>query len=148
MTARRVTLGLVAILGFYALVLGQRAFILIADGRPAFVLLGIGVLLLPIVGVALVRRELLFGLATQRLARSLEAAGDLPVDELPRLPSGRVDASGADEVFERRRADVQVSPDSAAAWFALAVAYGDARDSRRGRQAMRRALELFAQPTD
>ncbi len=143
-TARRVTALLVVAFAVYALLLGQRAFLLIRDGRPAFVLLGVGVLILPVIGFVLVQREVRFGLATERLARSLEAKGQLPLDELPRLPSGRVDASGADEVFERRRAEVEAAPEDVAAWYALAVAYGDARDSRRGREAMRHALELFA----
>jgi len=143
MTARRVTWILVGAFAVYALLLADRAVLLIRDGRPPFVLLGIGVMLLPVVGIVLVRREVLFGLATQRLARALEADGRLPVDELPRLASGRVDASGADEVFARRRADVESAPEDPAVWFALAVAYGDARDTRRGREAMRHALELF-----
>ena len=143
MTARRVTWVLVGAFAVYALLLADRAVLLIRDGRPPFVLLGLGVVLLPVVGIILVRREVLFGLATQRLARALGAEGRLPVDELPRLPSGRVDASGADEVFARRRAEVETAPDDPAAWFALAVAYGDARDTRRGREAMRHALELF-----
>ena len=101
MTARRVTWILVGAFAVYALLLADRAVLLIRDGRPPFVLLGIGVMLLPVVGIVLVRREVLFGLATQRLARALEADGRLPVDELPRLASGRVDASGGRRIRTR-----------------------------------------------
>ena len=142
-TARRVVVLLVALLAFYVVFIGWRGVVLVADGRPAFVLLGIGVLLLPVVGVILVWRELRFGLAAQELGRALESEGALPSDPLPRRPSGRVDLAAADEVFERRRAEVETAPDDWRGWYRLAVAYGDARDTRRGRAALRRALDLY-----
>ncbi len=142
MTARRVALLLAGVLVVYALLIVGDALALLRDGRPAVVLLGVGVLLLPLVAVPLVVRELRFGLATERLARDLAVQGWLPADELPRLPSGRVDLSAADEVFERRRTEVEAAPDDWAAWYALAVAYGDARDTQRGRAAMRHAIRL------
>jgi cytochrome c-type biogenesis protein CcmH/NrfG len=147
LTARRVVPVLVALLAFYALVLGQRGWILFTDGRPAFVLLGVGVLLLPVLGVALVARELAFGRHVQALGRELAARGALPVDDLPRRPSGRVDKVAADEVFARRRAEVETSPQDCGAWFRLALAYDDAGDRARARQAMRRAVALHRSGT-
>jgi len=143
-TARRVAFVLVAVLGFYLLLLGQRGVLLVRDGRLPFVLLGVGVLVLPLVGAWTVWREVQFGLAAQRLGEQLAAEGGLPTDELPRLPSGRVDLAAADVVFERRRADVDAAPDDWRAWYRLALAYGDARDTRRGRRAMRHAIRLRA----
>jgi hypothetical protein len=142
-TARRAAYALVALVLLYAAFIGWRGVLLVADGRPAFVLLGLGVLLLPVVGVVLVWRELRFGLAAQELGRALEAEGGLPSDPLPRRPSGRVDLTAADEVFERRRAEVEAAPDDWRTWYRLAVAYGDAHDARRGRAAMRRAITLY-----
>lgn len=43
---------LFAVLGFYALTIGWRGVELVRDGRPASVLLGVGVILLPLVLVA------------------------------------------------------------------------------------------------
>jgi hypothetical protein len=43
---------LLVVLGFYSLTIGWRGVELIRDGRPAAVLLGIGVVLLPVVLVA------------------------------------------------------------------------------------------------
>jgi cytochrome c-type biogenesis protein CcmH/NrfG len=137
-----VTLLLVVVLAFYALVIGQRGVLMIRDGRPAFVLLGLGVLILPLLGVYLVWKEIRFGQATERLARELEAEGGLLVDSLPRRASGRVDREAADEIFERCRADVEAAPEDWRAWYRLAVAYGDAGDNARGRRAMRRAVRL------
>jgi hypothetical protein len=142
--ARRVTVLVTVLVAFYAIVLGDRAWLMIRDGRPAFVLLGIGVLLLPLVGVWVIAAELRFGRATERLARELAAADQLPADELPRRPSGRVDRAAADAVFARVRAEVEAAPEDWRGWYRLAVAYGDAGDSTRGRRAMRHAIALRA----
>lgn len=142
MTARRVVWALVAALLVYFVLLGQRAWWLISDGRVPFVLLGVGVLVLPVVGGYAVWREVRLGRAAQRLGEELAAEGGLPVDDLPRRPSGRVDLAAADAVFEQRRADVEATPDDWRVWYRLALAYGDASDARRGRAALRHAVRL------
>jgi hypothetical protein len=144
MTARRVAWLLVAVLAVYFVLLGQRAVWLIADGRLPFVLLGVGVLVLPVVGAYTVWREVRFGYAAQQLGHELAAQGGLPADDLPRRPSGRVDLAAADAVFERRRAEVEAAPEDWRAWYRLAVAYGDAHDTKRGRAAMRHAIHLHS----
>jgi Tfp pilus assembly protein PilF len=87
--------------------------------------------------------ELRFGQATQRLADTLDADvdDDPAVPELPRTPSGRVDRSAADAVFEVRRAEVEADPDNWQRWYRLALAYDAAGDRRRARAAMRDAIE-------
>ncbi|RJK96487.1 hypothetical protein [Vallicoccus soli] len=142
MNARRAALLLAVVLGVYLVVLGDRGLTLVRDGRPAFVLLGIGVLLFPVVGLWILVLEMRFGQATERLGRQLGEEGGLPEDELPRRPSGRVDRAAADAVFERRRAEVEAAPADWRAWFRLAVAYADAGDGSRARRAMRRAVVL------
>ena len=143
MRARSVVLLLVAVLVFYFLVVGQRGVLLVSDGRPAFVLLGIGVLLLPLVGVWVVVQELRFGRASERLARELAAEGGLPIDEVTTGPGRRrIDRDAADEVFDRRKEEVEADPEDWRRWYRLAVAYGDAGDSAQGRKAMRRAIAL------
>ncbi|KWW99723.1 hypothetical protein LI90_1362 [Carbonactinospora thermoautotrophica] len=142
LTARRVVVLLVVAMAFYWLVLGQYGVLLIAEGRPVAVALGVGVLLLPLVGLWVVWSELRFGLATERLARLLEAEGGLPVDDLPRLPSGRIEPEAVQAAFERRKAEVEAAPEDWRAWYRLAVAYADARDMGHARQAMRRAISL------
>jgi cytochrome c-type biogenesis protein CcmH/NrfG len=124
-------------------VLAWRGWTLVSDGRPEFVLLGVGVLILPAVGAWLLIQEWRFGLAAERLARRLDAEGGLPVDDLPKRPSGRVERAAADAVFAARRAEVETAPDDWTCWYRLAVAYGDAGDTRRGRQAMRHAIRLY-----
>jgi tetratricopeptide (TPR) repeat protein len=134
---------LVAILVFYAVLIGAKGVAFVASGEPAAVLLGVGVLVLPVLGLALVWREILFGRRSAQLAAALEEEGGLPVDDLPRRPSGRVDRAAADAAFETRQAEVEAAPDSWRAWYRLALAYDDAGDRTRARAAVRRAIELY-----
>ena len=117
---------------------------LLATGELVQVGVGVGVLLLVVVGCVLVAGEVKLGADSARLARRLDAEGGLPYDppEVTRLPSGRLEKADADRVFERRKAEVEADPDDWRAWWRLAAAYGDARDNRRGRRAMRRAVRL------
>ena len=120
------------------------ALSLLATGELVQVGVGIGVLLLVAVGVVLVIGEVRLGAASARLARVLEAEGGLPYDPpgISRLPSGRLEKDDADRVFEQRRAEVEAAPEDWRAWWRLAAAYGEARDPRRGRRAMRKAVVL------
>lgn len=142
MTPRRVAAVLVAVLVVYLVLVGYRGVLLVASGDPLPVVLGVGVLLLPVVGAYAVWREVRFGFATQRLARELDAAGRWPRERLPTMPSGRPDRDAADALFEVRREEVEAAPEDWQAWFRLALAYDDARDRRRARAAMRRAIAL------
>jgi hypothetical protein len=141
-SSRRVAVGLSLVLVFYLVLVGSRGVTLVRDGRPIAVLLGVGVLLLPLVGAWVVVKELQFGRATERLGRELAAQGGLAQERPPTRPSGRVDRAAADEVFDRRRAEVEADPGDWRAWYRLATAYGDAGDAIRGRRAMRRAITL------
>ncbi|MFI6580534.1 hypothetical protein [Embleya sp. NPDC050493] len=144
MRQRVTALVLIAVLVFYVFLVGSRGLIAIRDGEPVTIVLGLGILLVPVVGAWYIWREVRFGFAMQRLARELEAEGGLPADELDRTPGGRVDRDSADAVFERRKAEVEADPDDWRAWYRLAVAYGDARDNARGRRAMLTAIRLHA----
>jgi len=128
--ARNLVLLLVVVLAFYAVLIGVLGVSLLGDHRWLAKLLGLGVVLLPLVGVGIVAAELRFGRASERLAA---VAGDAP------------EQFGGDDVgavFERCRADVEAAPGEWRAWYWLAVAYRDGRDAARGRRAMRRAIAL------
>jgi hypothetical protein len=138
---------LVVILTFYAVVIGEKGVAFVASGEPVAVVLGIAVLLIPVLALGLVLREISFGRRSAELAAALEAQGGLPVDELPRRPSGRVERAAADEVFEVRRAEVEADPERWQAWYRLALAYDDAGDRSRARSAVRRAIALYDERT-
>ncbi|WP_426566558.1 hypothetical protein ACPPVT_08465 [Angustibacter sp. McL0619] len=133
---------LVLAFAFYAVTIGWRGVLLVDDGRPAPVLLGIAVLVMPLVTGWAVWRELQFGLATQQLGRELDAEGGLPPDDLPRRPSGRVDRAAADAAFGPYRDAVEAAPRDWRGWYRLALAYDAAGDRRRARAAARRAVAL------
>jgi hypothetical protein len=143
MRTKAVIAVLVVILVFYAVLLGTKGVAFIASGEPVAVLLGVGVLVLPLLGLALVWREIVFGKRSAELAAALEAEGGLPVDDLPRRPSGRVERAAADEAFAVRQAEVEAQPESWQAWYRLALAYDDAGDRTRARSAVRRAIALY-----
>ena len=117
---------------------------LLRSGELVQVGVGVGVLLLVVVGLLLVAGEVRLGADSERLGRRLGVEGGLPADPpgVERSPSGRLPREDADAVFATRKAEVEASPDDWRAWFRLALAYGDARDSAAGRRAMRRAVAL------
>ena len=147
MTARRVALALGALIAAYLVLVGWRGVLLIDEGTPTTVLLGIAIVVLPMVGAWVLWREIQFGIETQQMARELQAEGGLPVDDLPRRPSGRPERQAADAAFEKRRAAVEAAPDDWRSWFRLALAYDDAGDRRRARQTMRHAGRLHREAT-
>lgn len=143
--ARNVAVLLTVAVGVYLVLLAGRAVALIRVGSVPAVVLGLGVLVLPVLGVWLVAATWRSGARIQRLARRLEDEGGLPdVSDLPRRPSGRVDRQAADDWFERRRAELEADPQDWRRWYRLAHAYDVAGDRRRARATMRRAIELEA----
>lgn len=142
MRARVLAAVMVAVLLVYLVLAGWRGVLLMTEGGAVPVLLGTAVLALPLLGGYLVWREVRFGLATQELARELADTGRWPTDELPLAPSGRPERAAADAVFDQRRAETESAPDDWASWFRLALAYEDARDRKRARESMRRAIML------
>ncbi len=140
MTAKRTAFLLAVVFVAYAALLGWRGVLLIGTGDPVAVGLGIAVLVIPVLGAYLVGRELQFGRRTEALARELEAVGGLPVDDLARRPSGRIDRAAADEAFEKYKAEAEAAPGDWRVWFRVSTAYDAAGDRKRARATMRAAI--------
>lgn len=140
----KVTIAVLAVvLVFYAVLIGAKGIAMVATGSTEGVALGLAVLVLPVVGIVLVWRELQFGQRSAELAGVLEREGGLPVDDLPRRPSGRVDRAAADAVFTARQADAEADPENWRTWYVLGLAYDDAGDRTRARAAVRHAIALY-----
>ncbi|MGH3947672.1 MAG: tetratricopeptide repeat protein [Pseudonocardiaceae bacterium] len=136
---------LTAAVAVYLVLLAGRAVALLRTGEAVAMALGVGVLLLPLLGVWIVVTTWRSGLQIQRLAATLAAEDALPdVSSLPRRPSGRVDREAADGWFTDRRAEVEADPNNWRTWYRLAHAYEIAGDRRRARETMRKAVELEA----
>ncbi|WP_411072767.1 hypothetical protein [Streptomyces sp. cmx-4-25] len=123
-------------------VVAMEGVLLLLTGEPAAMGMGAVAFLLPLVGGWFLWKNTRFARRANRLAAELEAEGGLPVDELRRTAGGRIDRDSADEVFARRKAEAEDSPEDWRCWFRLAVAYHDARDTPRAREAMQRAIAL------
>jgi hypothetical protein len=143
MTAKRVVVVIAVVFVAYAVLLGWRGVLLIGTGDPVAVGLGIAVLVIPLVGLYLVWRELQFGRRTEALAQELDLEGGLPVDDLPRRPSGRIERSAADAAFAQYQSEVEAAPEDWRAWFRLSTAYDAAGDRRRARSSMRTAIARY-----
>jgi hypothetical protein len=141
----KTTIGvLVLVLVFYAALIGFKGVALLAGGELVGQLLGVALLVMPVLGLFVVWREVEFGRRTETLARTLDAEGGLPVDDLPRRPSGRVDRKAADGLFNEMRQQTEECPEDWRSWFRLALAYDAAGDRTRARSAARRAIALHA----
>ncbi|MEU1428449.1 hypothetical protein ABZ412_15375 [Nocardia sp. NPDC005746] len=134
---------LVLVLGFYFVLLGRIAFSLIGSGKPAAIGLGLGVLILPLLGVWIVGTSVRAAFAHQHLARRMhEEGGELDVSELPRRPSGRIEKAAADELFEQVKAEFEADPQNWRTSYRAARAYDYAGDRTRAREMMKRAVDL------
>jgi len=120
----------------------QLAIALLASGMPVAMAMGVALVILPVAGAWALVRELMFGVASARLIRTLEAEGGLPVDDLEHHPSGRPVRADADAEFPQYAAEVEASPESWRAWLRLGLAYDASGDRRRARAAVRSAIRL------
>ncbi|WP_245655221.1 hypothetical protein [Nocardia coubleae] len=134
---------LVLALVFYFVRLGGLAIAYIGDGKPAGIAIGIGMLLLPIVGVWIVWTTLQAALDHQRLARRIHEEGrEVDTSHLARRPSGRIERDAADALFAEVKAEWEADPDNWRSSYRLARAYDYAGDRTRARETMRRAVAL------
>lgn len=130
------------LLVLYLVVVVQLGVSLVTTGEPVTVTIGVALLILPVVGAWALVSELVFVARGSRLIARLRTEGGLPVDDLPRLPSGRIDPGAADAQFPRYRAAVESSPESWRDWVRLALAYDASGDRGRARWAMRHAIRF------
>jgi ABC-type nickel/cobalt efflux system permease component RcnA len=142
--ARPIVLGiaaLVLVLCFYFVLLGTRAVDLLTSGDAVGIGLGIGVMILPFLGIWMVFATLRSGLSHQRLARQMvEEGAELDVSALPRRPSGRIERDAADELFAQVKAEWEADQGNWRATYRIARAYDYAGDRGRAREMMKRAV--------
>ncbi|WP_418277273.1 hypothetical protein ACNHYB_04910 [Isoptericola jiangsuensis] len=136
-------LAVTALLAIYVWAIGRRGVAMIGTGEPVLIGIGAAVLVIPLLVIGLIVREFWLASRVQQMADTLAAAGELPADDLPRSPGGRIDRSAADEAFGAAQAAVEADPESWRTWYHLAFAYDAAGDRRRARAALRKASALF-----
>ena len=141
-TSVAAAVALTGLLGLYVWLVANRATALIRTGEPVGIGLGIAFWVLPPLVIWLVAREWRLAIDVQRMADELAAADELPVDDLPRSPAGRIDRAAAREAFEPARERAEAQPDDWRSWYHLAFAYDAAGDRRRARESLRTASRL------
>ena len=142
MKARVATIVMAALLALYLVFVTNYAILLINSAQPLAKALGFALIVLPAIGAWVLIADLVFVLRGERLLNRLGEEGGLPVDDLPRMPSGRVEPKAADAQFPIYRAEVEADPESWRAWLRLALAYDASGDRRRARWATRKAIAL------
>lgn len=130
-----------ALTALYLVFTTQYAIIMISAPEPMAKALGIALIVFPLIAVWYLATEFVFVIRGQLLLRRLGAEGGLPVDDLPRLPSGRIDPEAAKAEFPAYKDAVEAEPESWRAWLRLALAYDAAGDRARARWATREALK-------
>lgn len=140
MRTRAAVVVMAALLALYLVFAIRYGFLLIGTGEAAGIAIGVALLVFPAVAGGALAAELVFTVRADRLGRELEAEGGLPEDELPVLPSGRIDRTAADAVFPRYQAAAEANPEDWRTWYRLGLAYDASGDRRRARWAMRQAL--------
>ena len=111
-TGKAGVLVMTGLLAIYLVFIVQYGFVLIGTGEPIGIAMGIALLVIPLIGGWVIVRELLFVRSAGRLLEVLRKEGGLPVDDLPRLPSGRAVAEAADAQFPQYKEAVEAAPET------------------------------------
>ncbi len=138
--SRAAAITMAVLLVIYLVFATQYALILLGATQPLAKAIGAALLVLPVIGAAVLIADLVFVVRGERLVKRLGDEGGLPVDDLPRLPSGRPDPHAADREFPKYQAEVEADPQSWRAWLRLGLAYDASGDRRRARWATRTAI--------
>jgi hypothetical protein len=142
MRTKLAVLLMVGLLVLYLIFAIRYGVLLIGLGEPVAVGLGVALFVLPLLAIWALVRELLFAVQAERLGMKLDAEGGLPSEELPQLPSGRLDRAAAAEVFPKYQAETEAAPEDWRTWFRLGLVYDAAGDRRRARWATRQAIRF------
>jgi hypothetical protein len=129
-----------ALLLLYLVFAIRYGILLIGVASPVAVTIGVALLVFPVVAAGVLAAELVFTVRADRLGKRLDDEGELPTEQLPLLPSGRIDRAAADAVFPQYQAAVEADPENWRTWYRLGLAYDASGDRRRARWAMRQSL--------
>jgi len=134
----------VAITLLYAFLLFERGIVLLQDGQPVAVIMGVAILVFPLLALATIFFEIRFGLRLAKLEKLFLASGmESPGYEL--RPSGRAEPESGKRIFEQLKAALEKDEQNFLLWYLLADAYDKLGDRKRARQAARQAISRAKQ---
>lgn len=135
---------MVAITLLYAFLLFERGVVLLQDGQPVAVIMGVAILVFPMLALATIFFEIRFGLRLAKLEKLFLASGmESPGYEL--RPSGRVEPESGKRIFEQLKSDLEKDEQNFLLWYLLADSYDKLGDRKRARQAARQAISRAKQ---
>jgi len=143
LTGRWTLLGVVVmtvLLAFWLGVTVWYATVLFSIGDGVATAMGAALIVLPVIAAWWLALEIRFLVHGQRLLGRLRREHALPVDELPRMPSGRIDPAAGKAEFGALQAEVEADEDDWRAWVRLSLGYDAAGDRPHARWAMRQAI--------
>ena len=135
--ARRIALGLAALVAVYLCFATSRAVVLLRSGDGAVQVLGVAIIMIVVLGGYLVFRELRFGFKAAHLSKIVN-------DEV--LPTRAMEEAELDAYLQSAVARAEAEPENWTAWYCVALGYHLHEDRKMARAAMRHAVDLHSRP--
>ncbi len=135
---------MVAITLLYAFLLFERGWVLLQDGQPIAVVMGIAILVFPLLAIATIFYEIRFGFRLAKLEKLFTESG-MQAPEYLRKPSGRAEADSGKQVFQQIKSQLEKDENNFLLWYLLADSYDKLGDRKRARSAARQAISRAKQ---
>lgn len=135
---------IVAITLLYAFLLFERGIVLVQDGQPITLAMGLAILFFPILAIGTIFFELRFGVELAKLEK-LFLASDLQAPDYQLRPSGRAEKESGERIFNQLRQRIELDESNYFLWYLLADCYDKLGDRKRARGAARRAISIAKQ---
>lgn len=142
MSSRIGVVVMAAALLLYIVVVGWRAVLLFGTGEPIGIAMGVALVVLPLIGAWALVREVQFGMAADRLGRTLDAEGGMPAAPEELRPSGRLMKDDVEPLVGRYAAEADAAPEDWRARYRLGVVLDAAGRRKDARASIREAIRL------
>ena len=129
------------LLVLYIALVGWRA-VLLGSGQALGITMGVALLVMPLIGAWALVRELQFGLAADRLGRTLDAEGGMPAAPERLRSNGRLLPEDADRLVAEYGSAAAAEPEDWRAQYRLGVVQDAAGHRKDARAAIRAAIRL------
>jgi 4-amino-4-deoxy-L-arabinose transferase-like glycosyltransferase len=130
---------MVAITLLYAFLLFERGWVLLQDGQPVAIAMGLAILVFPLLAIATIYYEIRFGLRLAKLGKLFLASG-MKAPEYVLKPSGRAEQESGKRVFQKISSELEKDEHNFLLWYLLADCYDKLGDRKRARFAARQAI--------
>lgn len=133
-----------ALTALYAFLLFGRGVVLIQDGTPIAVAMGVAILVFPLLAIWVLFAEIRFGVQLAKLGKLFSQSG-IAEPSYQLLPSGRADRESGEQVFQEIANSVNEDEENYLLWYLLADSYDKLGDRKRARKAARTAISIANQ---